>query len=219
MSPAPPTPSLHPSLHRLAATHRRRLRLLGLLFFLVMTGALVFLMSTALTGGDLGSLLLLVVMGGFMLLTLVLMGGLIWYLDHWLAERLHVADRLLRDCQPLTARLVPVGSEIRAGMLAELHSFVGGAVPEERVHVVINPSFRWTAPPRQEIEVQIYCRQLAPGNELVALQFNGTPLLGKVVDREVYERQLRWLKIAVLVALGAMLAGIWVFGGNGAATG
>ena len=38
MTPASPASSLHPSLHRLAATHRRRLRLLGLLFSMVMAG-------------------------------------------------------------------------------------------------------------------------------------------------------------------------------------
>ena len=33
-----------------------------------------------------------------------------------------------------------------------------------------------------EITVQLYCRDLALGNELVALQPDGNPLLGKVVE-------------------------------------
>ncbi|MEZ5602267.1 MAG: hypothetical protein R3F36_15640 [Candidatus Competibacteraceae bacterium] len=63
MSAIPP----HPSLQKLAAANRRRLRLLGLLFFMVMAGVLVFMMSFALTHRDMLNLLIFAVAGLVML--------------------------------------------------------------------------------------------------------------------------------------------------------
>lgn len=204
------TVPLHPSLHRLAATQRRRLRLLGLLFFVVMAGTLVYEMAIAFTSSDAGSLLLLMLIGLLMVPVVALLGGLIWYLDRWLSRKLDAADSLLRDCQPVAARLVLVGPGTRAGILAELHPMPGAAAPVPPFYMLINPSFRWSAPPRGEMEVQVYCRELKPGSEIVTLQSDRAPLLGKVVDRKVHERQMRFWKIGVLVLLGATLAGILI---------
>ena len=215
MNPAPPTPSLHPSLHRLAAAHRRRLRLLSLLLFLTIGGTLLFEMVIAFTSQDGANLLLLLGLIGLLMLPIVaLIGGLLWYLDHGLSRTLNAANQLLRDCAPQAARLTPIERTNRDGVLAALYP-LGGYSSAAPVHALINPSFRWSAPPRREIEVQIYCRQLAPGNELVALPPDGVPLLGRVVDRDGYDRQRRALRIAALVVLGAALAGIWMFGSVG----
>ena len=214
MNSAPPTSPLHPSLQKLAATHRRRLRLLSLLLFLTIAGTLLFEMVIAFTSEDGTNLLLLGLIGLLMLPIVALIGGLLWYLDHRLSRTLNVANQLLRDCAPQAIRLTPLERASRDGVLAVLQPLVGhsSAAP---VHALINPSFRWSAPPRREIEVQIYCRQLAPGNELVALPPDGVPLLGKVLDRRAYDRQRRALRIAALVLLGVALVGLWVFGGVG----
>ncbi|MDG4551451.1 MAG: hypothetical protein P9F19_18535 [Candidatus Contendobacter sp.] len=207
-----PSIPLHPSLQKLGAVHRRRLRLLSLLLFLVFAGTLLFEMVIAFTSQDGTNLLLLGLIGLLMLPLVALMGGLMWYLDHRLSRSLNTANDLLRDCAPQTFRLTPIERASRDGVLATLHPLTDRS-PTEPVHALINPSFRWSAPPRGEIEVRLYCRELKPGNELVALQPDGVSLLGKAVDRTAYDRQRRMLRIAALVLLGAALIGIWVFGG------
>ena len=138
-------------------------------------------------------------------------GGLLWILNRWRSRSLNAANQLLRDCAPQAARLTPIERASRDGVLAIVCPLAGQ--PAEPVHALINPSFRWSPPPRREIEVRVYCWNLAPGHELVALQPDGVPLLGKVVDRTAYNRQQRMLRVAALVLLGAALVGIWVFGG------
>lgn len=214
MNPVPPASPLHPSLQKLAAVHRQRLRRLSLLLFLTVAGTLLFEMMIAFTSQDGTNLLLLGLIGLLMLPIVALLGGLMWYLDHRLARSLNTADQLLRDCAPQAFRLAPIERASRDGVLAMLHPLAGHS-PAEPVHALINPSFRWSPPPRGEIEVQVHCRELKPGNELVALQPDDVPLLGKVVDRTAYDRQRRVLRIAALVLLGAVLVGIWVFGGVG----
>jgi len=214
MNPAPPLP-LHPSLQKQGLIHRRRLRLLSLLLFLTMAGTLMFEMVIAFTSQDGTNLLLLGLIGLLMLPIVALVGGLMWYLDHRLSRSLNTANDLLRDCAPQASRLTPIERAGRDGVLALLHPLAGNPTPAKPAYALINPSFRWSPPPRREIEVQVYCRNPAPGGELVALQLDGVPLLGKVVDREAYDRQRRILRMAALVLLGAALAGILVFGGLG----
>lgn len=209
-----PTTPLHPSLQKLAAVHRRRLRLLSLLLFLTVASTLLFEMVIAFTSQDGTNLLLLGLIGLLMLPIVALLGGLMWYLDHRLARSLNTADQLLRDCAPQAVRLTPIERASRDGVLAVLHPLADRS-SADLVHALINPSFRWSSPPRGEIEVQVHCRELKPGNELVALQPDGIALLGKVVDRTAYDRQRRMLRIAALVSLGAALVGILVFGGIG----
>jgi hypothetical protein len=208
-------PTLHPSLQNLGATHRRRLRWLGLLFFMVMAGTLVFLMSNALTRGDLGSLVLLVVSGGMMLVALAVIGALLWHHDRRLSERLHVADRLLRQCRPQEVRLIPVRPNTRAGILVELHALDSTGARAGSVDALIYPAFRWSLLPPHEIAVQVYCVELKPGNDVVALQSGGVPLLGKVIDRNAFVRQILLSRLAMLAVLGAVLAGILIFEGVG----
>lgn len=212
MNPTHPAISLHPSLHRLAISQRGRRRLRVLLFFLLMTGGLVVLMSQALTRGDLGSLVLLIVSGGMMLVALLVVGGLIWRRDRRLSEQLQAADRLLRDGQSQEFRLVPVAPKTRAGILVELHPRDGAMAPTVPVHALIHPALRWSLLPPREIAVQVYGAELKPGNQMVALQADGEPLLGKVVDRDKFVRRLLMLRLAMLAVLGAALAGILVFG-------
>ena len=204
---------LHPSLQKLDALHRRRLRLLGALLLLTILGTLLFEVVIAFTSQDGASLLLLGLIVLLMLSIVAGVGGLLWVLNRWLSRSLNAASQLLRDCAPQAARLMPIERASRDGVLATVCPLAGQ--PAEPVHALINPSFRWNPPPRQAIEVRLYCRNLAPGNELVALQPDGVPLLGKVVDRTAYNRQQRVLRIVALVLLGAALAGIWVFGGVG----
>ena len=217
MNPTHPAISLHHSLHRLAISQRRRQRRLVLLFFLLMAGGLVFLMSQALTRGNLGSLVLLVVGGGMMLVALAVVGGLIWRRDRRLSEQLQAADCLLRDGQPQDFRLVPVPPKARAGILVELHPRDGAMAPTAPVHALIHPDFRWSLLPPREIAVQVYGAELKPGRDVVALQADGEPLLGKVVDRDKFVRRLLMSRLAMLAVLGAALAGIlaYGFGSNG----
>jgi hypothetical protein len=212
MNPTHPAISLHHSLHRLAISQRRRQRLLVLLFFLLMAGGLVFLMSQALTRGNLGSLVLLVVGGGMMLVALAVVGGLIWRRDRRLSEQLQAADCLLRDGQPQDFRLVPVPPKARAGILVELHPRDGAMAPTAPVHALIHPACRWSLLPPREIAVQVYGAELKPGRDVVALQADGEPLLGKLVDRDDFVRRLLISRLAMLAVLGAALAGILVYG-------
>ncbi len=209
----PKTQPLHPSLQKLSAVHRRRLRLLGLLFFLTMAGLLVFLMITAMTSQNLLNLLALAVAGLVMLPTVALMGGLIWYLDRWVTRGLNEADRVLRQSTPSSARLKPVGRATGLGALMAVQLLRGGHSATEPLHVLINPSFRWSRPPDREVTVEWYCQDLKPGSSLVALQPDGGALLGKIVLREAHERQMRWMMIVVAVLLGLAAAGLWVTAG------
>ena len=214
MNSTSPTPPLHPSLQKLGALHGRRLRLLRLLLFLTITGTLLFELVIAFTSQNGASLLLLGLISLVMLPIVALVGGLLWYLDHRLSSSLNAANQLLRDCAPQAIRLRPIEQASRDSVLAMLHPLAGDSSVEP-VHALINPSFRWSPSPHREIEVQVYYRKLMPGNELVALQPDGVPLLGKVVDRTAYDRQRRVLRIVALVLLGAALVGILVFGGVG----
>jgi hypothetical protein len=175
------TSSLHPSLRELGAVHRRRLRLLGLRLFLTMAGVLILVMVIAFTSRDIANLLLLGLTGLVMLPIVALLGGLMWYLDHRLSRRLSAADRVLRECTPRAARLTPAGPTHRARVLVALHP-LSGKEGGGLCHALINASFCRNRPPAREITVQLYCRDLALGNELVALQPDGNPLLGKVVE-------------------------------------
>ncbi len=202
-----PTALLHPCLRKPVAVHRRRLRLLGMLLFLTMAGALMFGIVTASTSQDFTSLLLLGLIGLILLPIVALLGGLMWYLDHELSRSANTANQLLRDCAPLTARLTPLERVSRDGVLAMLQPLAGESARAEPVHALINPSFRWSAPPRQEVTVELYCRALQPNDEWIALQSgNSDPLLGKIVDLAAYRRRMRWLKIAVLILLVLTLA-------------
>jgi hypothetical protein len=210
MTDVPKTQLLHPSLQKLNAVHQRRLRLLGLLFFLTMAGTLVFLMITAFTSRELASLLLLAVMGLVMLPTVALMGGLMWYLDRWVTRGLGEADRVLRQSTPSSARLKPVGRATGLGALMAVQLLRGGHSATEPLHVLINPSFRWSRPPDREVTVELYCQDLKPGSPLVALQPDDSPLLGKIVLREAHERRMRLTVVAVviLLALAATVLGV-----------
>lgn len=211
MTDVPKTQLLHPSLQRLNAVHQRRLRLLGLLFFLTMAGTLVFLMITAFTSRELANLIVLAVAGLVMLPMVALMGGLMWYLDRRLARGLGEADRVLRHSAPSSARLQPVGRATRFGVLMAVQHLKGSQSALEPLHVLINPSFRWSRPPDREVTVELYGRNLTPGSPLVALQPDGSALLGKIVAREAHERDMRRMMIAVvgLLALAATVV-LWM---------
>ena len=77
------------------------------------------------------------------------------------------------------------------------------------MHALLNPSFRWSRPPRREVTVQLCCAELKPGGELVALQPDGAPLLGKVVALDAFQRRMRLTRIALIILLALLLV---VFG-------
>lgn len=199
-------PLLHPALQKMAVSHRRLLRLMGLLIFLTMAGTLVFLMVTAFSSRDLSSLLLLALMGVIILPTMALLGGLIWYLDRWHARCLSRAHQLLQQNQPLTVRLTPVRSAGRDVLFA-LHPLASESLIAEPIHVLINASLHGRYSPQSAITVQMYCQKLAPGHDLVALPADGHALIGKVVVLEAYYRQRR-KKMAVAIAFLAIVSAL-----------
>ncbi|MBL8259697.1 MAG: hypothetical protein JNM60_07820 [Candidatus Competibacteraceae bacterium] len=201
--------NLHPALQKLAATHRRRLRLLGLWLFLAAAGFLMLLMVKAFTGQDAGSLLLLGLVGLLMLPAMAFAGGLMWYLDRRLSRGLDEIERLLRDCAPQAARLTPLGRGDGMGLLATLQLATEPTAPAKPLHALINPSFRWSAPPLGEIDVRLYCRELAPDRLWIALGAGGAPLIGKLIDRDAYRRRRLLLAVSLILLtfLLAVLAG------------
>lgn len=212
-------PPLHPSLQQLDTVHRRRLRLLSMLLFLLMAGFMLFGMVIAFTTSQsIGSLLLLGLIGVVMLPVMMGLSGLLGYLDRALSRTLDTANHLLRECTPQPVRLTPLERAGRDGVLATLHPLTGKLGQTEPLHALINPSYRWGPPPRQEIEVRLYCQELMPGGGLVALQPDGVPLLGKIVDRSGYERQKRVLRgVAVVLLLVIIVAlAVRILGGLGA---
>ncbi len=198
---------LHPSLQRPLAAHRHLLRLLSLLIFLPMAGMMVFAMATALHGDTLGDLLLLALIGGIVLVMVVSLGGLLAWLNHWTTQRLLDANRLLLESSPITARLTPTDFNSKQGMLMAVHCLDPRAV-DGTGYILIEPYLSRSRPPPEDITVQLYCQDLQPGRQVVALQ-EGNTLLGKSVDRQQYLRQRRWMMIALVAA--ALLAVIVVF--------
>lgn len=189
--------SLHPALQKLAAIYRRRLRLLGLIVFFVMSSILLFVMVAALTSQDLGSLLTLGLTGLLLLPGVALAGGAIWYADREATKELDSANQLVLDCAPQTARLVSIES-IAQGNLAEL------ILPTEvRIYAVFEKFLRPL--PLQGIEVQLYARQLMQGGALIALRPDGVALLGSVVEPKAVLRRDKWLQIILWVLIGANL--------------
>lgn len=204
MSAIPP----HPSLQKLAAANRRRLRLLGLLFFMVMAGVLVFMMTVALTHRDMLNLLIFAVAGLVMLPTMALVGGLLWYLERRQTRRLSAADRVLRESAPMNARLAPTGLANRVGTLVAVQPETRTRLPSiGPVFALFDPVQRWDRASRPELTVQLYCAQLEPGQELVALRDDGDALLGKLVALDSYRRQTTWMTAA---ALGLIVLGMVV---------
>jgi hypothetical protein len=199
-------PSLHPSLRRLGAKQQRLMLMLSMLLFLTISGGMIAMIAIAFSGGDLFNLLLLGVIGLIMMPVVALLSWLLRYLDRWLSRQLDRASQLLRENQPLSARLVPTGLNSKTGTLVTLHPMVGKQAHADPFHADINPSFRWSRPPRQETTVELYCQELKPDNELVAFQPDGSALLGKVVTLEAYQRQMRWTRIALTILLALLLA-------------
>ncbi len=207
---------LHPSLQKLAAAHRRRLRLLGLLFFMGMAGVLVFMMTFALTNRDMVNLLIFAVAGLVMLPSMALVGGLLWHLERRQARRLSAASQILRESAPTSARLVSTGLASRIGTLVAVHPETPRAKPPSvgPVFALLDPAQRWDRAPRHELTVQLYCSRLEPNHELVALQDNGGALLGKLVALESYRRQMGWMTAAALglIVLGTVVLAVLAVG-------
>lgn len=216
MTDVPNTP-LHPSLRKLGAKQHRLMLLLNMLLFLTICGGMIVMMAIAFSSGDLFNLLLLGVAGLVMMPVVALLSWLLRYLDRWLSRHLDRAGQIMRENQPLTVRLAPTKLANRTGALVTLHPLVGEQAHADLFHALINPSFRWSHPPRQETTVELYCQELKPGSELVALQADGNALLGKVVTLEAYDREKR-LTMAVAVAVAlivAVVVGTLTLGGSG----
>ncbi|MDS4040093.1 MAG: hypothetical protein RKP20_02840 [Candidatus Competibacter sp.] len=205
---------LHPRLRPLGARQGQLMLLLSMLLFLTIFGGMIAVMAIVFSHGDLFDLLLFGVLGLVMLPMVAALSGLQRYLDRWLSQQLDRAGQLLRDSPPVVARLRPTGLALRTGVLATLE--VPGAEPgrEGPWHVLLNPSFRWSPPPRREVAVQVYCAGFAPDADLVALQPDGAPLLGKVVALDAFQRQLRWVRIAQILLLVLLLGVLGVLVGR-----
>lgn len=206
---------LHPSLQKLAAANRRRLRLLGLLFFLGMAGVLVFMMTFALTDRDMVNLLIFAVAALVMLPAMALVGGLLWYLERGQTRRLNAADRVLRENAPVSARLLPTGLASRVGTLVAVHPETRAKPPSAGpMFALLDPTHRWGRAPRRELAVQLYCSTLEPDHELVALEDNGDVLQGKWVALKSYRRQTGWMAAATLglIALGTVVLAVLAAG-------
>lgn len=203
------TPPLHPSLRALGAKQHRLMLLLSMLLFLAISGGMIVIMAITFSGGDVFDLLLLGVVGLVMIPMVALLSGLLRYLDRRLSRQLEQAGELLRESQPLSARLTPTGLTNQAGTLVAIRPLVGGASKADPIHALLNPSFRWSVPPSGEVAIQLYCRDLRPGEGLVALQPDGTALLGKLVELETYSRQIRLWTIAslALLSIAVMVVG------------
>jgi len=199
---------LHPSLRKLGARQHRLMLMLSMLLFLTISGGMIAMMAITFSGGDLFNLLLLGVIGLVMMPVVALLSWLLRYLDRWLSRHLDRAGQLLLENKPLTVRLVPTGSNSKTGTLVALHPMVGKQEHAGPFYALINPSFRWSSPPRQETTVELYCQELKPDNELVAFQPDGNALLGKVVTLEAYQRQMRLTKMIQIILL-ALLAAIF----------
>ena len=199
--------SLHPGLRRLAAKCHDFQRMLSMLLFLVMSVGMIALMAMAFSGGGLLDLLLVGAIGLVMMPVVLLLSWLLRHLDRWLYRQLERADELLRERHPVAVRLTPTGLINRLGALVTLHPPADLTANGGSVYALLNPSFRWSSPPEAETAVQLYCRALRPGEALVALQPDGKPLLGKVVDLASYSRQLR-LWAGGSMALIAVIAGV-----------
>lgn len=200
-----PTTPLHPSLRELGAKQHRLLLLLSMLLFLTISGGMIAMMAVTFSGGDLFDVLLLGGIGLLMMPMVALVSGLLRYLDRWLSRQLDRAGQLMRDSPPVTARLAPTGLADRTGVLVTLQPMTGNPHGEP-LHALLNPSFRWSRPPRREVTVQLYCADLKPGGELVALQPDGAPLLGKVVALDAFQRRMRLTRIALIILLALLLA-------------
>lgn len=206
-----PKLSLHPRLRRLGNVQHRRLRLLGLLLFLTMAGTVLYAMAIAMTSREAANLLLLALMGLVMLPIAGLCGGLLWWLDRSLERDLQQANALLHECAPVTMTLAPLRAAGRRGALVTLRPLADAATGSAVSQALLNPTLRWSTPPVQEVQVDLYCRALAAEGELVALPASGDPWLGKVVDPVAYQqRQQRLQRLAlgllILVLVLAVLA-------------
>ncbi len=208
-------PSLHPSLQKLAAAHRRRLRLLGLLFFMTMAGVLVLMMTFALTDRDMVNLVIFAVTGLVMLPGMALVGGLLWHLERRQARRLSTANQILRESTAMSARLAPTGLATRIGTLVAVHPETRARPPSAGpVFALLDLARRWDRASRRELTVQLYCSRLEPDHELVALQDDGGVLLGKLVALDSYRRQMTWMTAAALglIALGTVVLAVLAAG-------
>lgn len=202
--------SLHPSLQQLNATHRRLTRSLSLLFFLIMAGVLVFMMTTALSNRSMENLLIFAAAGLVILPMIALMWGLLWYLERWMARRVNDANGLLRSCSPVNARLTPSGISNKTGALMTVQ-ILDRRPATGLLYALIEPNTGLTRLPRQEITVQFYCQDWQPDRRLVALH-EGRALLGKLVDGKKYYRQMKWSSIAAVTLLGILTVVMGAFG-------
>lgn len=183
----------HPALQKLAARHRRRLRLSSLVVFLMLSGILLLVMVKALTSQNLGSLLTLGLTGLVLLPSIGLAGGLMWYIDRSATRKLASANQLVSGSTMQIARLTPIKA-LMSGHLVEMILST-----EARVYAVFEQSMRLLSP--HETGVQLYGRSFLQGDELVAFAPNDVAFFGKVVEPKVAQRNSRWLRIFMWVGL------------------
>lgn len=174
---------LHPALQKQASDQRRWLRWLSLLLFLTAASTTLIFTVTAFASGQIADLLRLALMGLILLPIMALLGGLIWYLEHRQTRRLDTANRLLRECAPVMARLTPTGSFRHNGIPAMIQPL--GDESAAPFYARMKFTFRVNRLLRNEMTVQWYCRDLKPGSDLVAL-YEGDVLFGQIAERPAH---------------------------------
>lgn len=150
-----------------------------------------------------GNLLMLGLIGLLMLPVVASLGGLMWFLDRQLNQRLALANQLLRDCAPRAMQLESTEKIGRSGLLAALNN-----TESEPLHLLVNSSSQWSTPPPGKVPVSLYSRTLSAGQPSVALSKEGVALIGKLVDRVAYKRQrqrIQWLVGGLVLAIVAAL--------------
>lgn len=203
------TQPLHPALQKLWAAQRRLARLLSLLIFLPTSGAMLFALTIALGGNRLGDLLLLVLIGIVTLVIVVLLGGVLVWLQHRTEQQIAAAQNLLRNSSAIEVRLHVVAVH-GANWLMTVQDQAAALAPD-----ILNAALLQPAPGaytalkshhEQPLVAQAYCQDRQPGSRLVALHGDNA-WLGHWVNQAQYLRtyQRRWAMLAVLLLLASLL--------------
>ena len=193
---------LHPSLHKLAAVYRRRLRLSGLLIFLLFGGLLLYAMVAALTGATLKPILNLWLMGLLVVPAVAVVAGVMRYGDRLAGKKLTAAHHMLSSTASQPAWLQ---SRDAAGSKSR---WVTLQLPNgDRIDVVFSDPTALNLVPAGSA-LQLHAQSLVPGSIVVALRPDGVALLGQIVDPPSWQRHQRakQMVLAVTVLAGAMLA-------------
>lgn len=191
---------LHPSLHKLAAIYRRRLRLLGLFIFFIFGGLMLYAMVAALTGPTLEPMLTLGVMGLLVVPTVALVAGVMWYADRRVGKKLEAAHQLLTNTVPQSVWLQPRDAAASNPQWVTLRLPSG-----DQVHAVFADKTSLKLLPADSA-LQLYGQQpFVSGITVVAMRPDGVALLGQIVNPTILQSRQRARKMVLAVTVLAVL--------------